>query len=65
MLVLTRRTNETVVIDGEIEVTVLAVQGDRVRLGIKAPPAMRVDRLEIHQRRVDTESDEMITVPRG
>src|SRR4029078_4320404 len=33
MLVLTRRTNETVVIDGEIEVTILAVQGDRVRIG--------------------------------
>jgi carbon storage regulator len=65
MLVLTRRMNETIMIDGEIEVTILAVQGDRVRLGIKAPPHMRVDRLEIHQRRAETESDAALVVPRG
>jgi carbon storage regulator len=52
MLVLSRRVGETLIIDGDIEVTVVAVQGDRVRLGIKAPPAVRVDRQEIHQRRV-------------
>lgn len=51
MLVLSRRVGETLIIDGEIEVTVVAVQGDRVRLGIKAPPSVRVDRQEIHDRR--------------
>jgi sRNA-binding carbon storage regulator CsrA len=30
---------------------VVAVQGDRVRLGIKAPPAVCVDRKEVHERR--------------
>jgi carbon storage regulator len=66
MLVLTRRMTETIMIDGEIEVTVLAVQGDRVRLGIKAPPHLRVDRLEIHQRRAETdESDAALVAPRG
>jgi carbon storage regulator len=63
MLVLTRRANETVVIDGEIEVTVLGVHGDRVRLGIKAPPTLRVDRLEIHHRRA--EHEEALSMPRG
>jgi carbon storage regulator len=63
MLVLTRRENETVVIDGEIEVTVLSVNGDRVRLGIKAPPSLRVDRLEIHHRRV--EHEDALSLPHG
>ena len=52
MLVLTRRAGETIVIEGGIRVTVVSVQGDRVRLGITAPDSVRVDREEIHQRRV-------------
>jgi carbon storage regulator len=48
-LVLTRRIGETTVIDGDIEVMVLSVSGGRVRLGIKAPPYIRVNRLEIEQ----------------
>ena len=34
MLILTRRVGETIIIDDEIEVTVLAVKGNQVRLGI-------------------------------
>jgi carbon storage regulator len=51
MLVLTRRLGETVVIAGNIQVTVVAVQGNTVRLGITAPPAVAVDRHEVHERR--------------
>ena len=51
MLVLTRRIGEKLVIDGVISVTVVAIQGDKARLGISAPPSIRVDRLEIHERR--------------
>jgi carbon storage regulator len=51
MLVLTRRVGETIVIDGNIEVTVVAIQGDKVRLGVNAPRSMRVDRQEVHERR--------------
>jgi carbon storage regulator len=51
MLVLTRRLGETIVIAGDIRVTVVALQGDKVRLGIEAPEAVTVDREEIHQRR--------------
>jgi carbon storage regulator len=53
MLVLSRRVGETLVIDQDIEVTVVAVQGDRVRLGIAAPADVRVDRKEVHERRVE------------
>ena len=51
MLVLTRRVGETIVIDGNIEVTVVAIQGDKVRLGINAPRSVPVDRQEVHERR--------------
>jgi carbon storage regulator len=51
MLVLTRRVGEEIVIDGKIRVTVVAMHGDRVRLGITAPENVRVDRQEIHERR--------------
>lgn len=51
MLVLTRRIGEQIVIDDEITVTVVAIRGDKVRLGISAPPSVRVDRSEIHERR--------------
>ena len=51
MLVLTRRLNETIVIDGTIRVRVLGVHGGRVRLGVDAPRDVRVDRGEIHEQR--------------
>jgi carbon storage regulator len=50
MLVLTRRVGEEIVIADNIRVTVTAVKGDRVRLGITAPPEVRVDRGEVHAR---------------
>ena len=53
MLVLSRRVGEEIVIDGDIRVTIVAVRGDRVRVGITAPPSVPVDRQEIHQRRVE------------
>ena len=51
MLVLMRRIGETIVIDGDIHVTVVEVKGDRVRLGITAPSSVPVDRQEVHERR--------------
>jgi carbon storage regulator len=50
MLVLTRKLGEEIVIDGGIRITIVAVKGDRVRVGITAPPEVRVDREEVHQR---------------
>ena len=47
MLVLTRRIGEEIVIADNIRVTVTAVDGQRVRLGITAPPSISVVRLEL------------------
>jgi carbon storage regulator len=51
MLVLTRRLGETIVIDGDISITVVAIQGDRVRIGVTAPKDVTIDRQELHERR--------------
>ena len=48
MLVLTRRVGETIRIGDDIEVTVVAVQRETVRLSIKAPREVRVHRQEVY-----------------
>jgi carbon storage regulator len=53
MLVLTRRIGEEIVIDGNIRVMVIAVKGDKVRLGISAPTSVTVDRKEVHEQRLE------------
>lgn len=50
MLILTRRTGETIMIGDEITVTVLSVQDNQVRLGINAPKDVDVHREEIYER---------------
>ena len=57
MLVLTRRIGEEIVIDGNIRVTVISVKGDKVRLGITAPPTVTVDRKEVHEQRMEFSSE--------
>ncbi len=47
MLVLTRKTNQTIMIGDEIEVTILSISGEKVRLGIKAPREVPVFREEV------------------
>lgn len=49
MLVLARRAGETIVINGEIRVTVLSVEGERARLGIEAPRSIPIVREEIYE----------------
>jgi carbon storage regulator len=49
MLVLSRRKDETIMIGDEIEITVVDVKGDTVRLGITAPRSVAVHRKEIYQ----------------
>jgi carbon storage regulator len=53
MLVLTRRINDEIIIDGRIRVRISAIKGDRVRFGIDAPPDVPVDREEVHRRRAE------------
>jgi len=50
MLILTRRIGETVVIGNDVDVTVLSVKGNQVRLGVTAPKEVTVHREEIYQR---------------
>jgi carbon storage regulator len=51
MLVLSRKVDEAIVIDGNVRITVLGLKGDRVRLGIEAPRDVSVDRAEVYERR--------------
>lgn len=50
MLILTRRVGETVVIGDDIEITILGVKGNQVRVGVKAPRDVAVHREEILER---------------
>ena len=50
MLILTRRVRETLMIGDDVAVTILAVKGCRVRVGIDAPRAKPVHRREVYER---------------
>jgi len=50
MLVLTRRPGESIIIGNGIKLTVVSVGPGRVKIGVEAPPSVRVDRAEIHAR---------------
>lgn len=47
MLVLSRKLNEAIVIAGHINITIVEVRGDKVRLGIEAPKDVPVHRKEV------------------
>ena len=49
MLVLSRKTNESIVIDGQITITVLRTKGNNVRLGIEAPKEIPIRRKELRE----------------
>lgn len=49
MLVLSRKKNESIVINNDITVTVLEIRGDKVRLGIVAPKEVPVHRQEVFE----------------
>ena len=48
MLVLTRKSNQSIMIGDEIEVSVLAIMGEKVRIGIEAPRSIPVFRKEVY-----------------
>ena len=49
MLILSRKTGESIVIDGRIHVTVVRVEGEVVKLGIAAPSQVPVHRQEVYE----------------
>ena len=48
MLVLTRKPNQSIMIGDEIEISVLAIMGEKVRIGIEAPRSIPVFRKEVY-----------------
>mgnify|MGYP001342070962 CR=1 FL=1 len=47
MLVLTRKKEQSIVLNDNIEITVLGIEGDQVRIGIKAPKNVSIHRKEV------------------
>jgi carbon storage regulator len=67
MLVLTRKSNQSIMIGDDIEVSVLAVMGEKVRIGISAPRDVPVFRKEVYlEIKLDeTEGDQREAVARA
>ena len=49
MLVLSRQRDETIIIGDDVEITVVDIRGEKVRLGISAPPHVSVHRKEVYE----------------
>ena len=49
MLVLSRQKDESIIIGDDVEITIVDVRGDKVRLGINAPRCISVHRKEIYE----------------
>jgi len=60
MLVLTRRSGESIIIGNGIKLTVVNVGPGRVKIGIEAPPSVRVDRAEIHERILQEKASDVL-----
>lgn len=54
MLVLSRKKGECITINQDISVTILSIDGDRVRVGIRAPKEVRIFRKELLEETIDT-----------
>jgi len=58
MLVLSRRVDESLLIDKDIKVTVLDIKGGQVRIGITAPPSVKIHREEVFNRIQEDSSED-------
>ncbi|MGI6415181.1 MAG: carbon storage regulator CsrA [Thermoguttaceae bacterium] len=61
MLVLSRKTNESIVINDNVIVTVVEIRGDKIRLGIEAPRDVTVHRREVYDAIKRAEADRQET----
>ncbi|MBB6447285.1 carbon storage regulator CsrA [Bacillus benzoevorans] len=59
MLVLTRKLKESIMIGDEIELTILAIDGEQIKLGINAPKNIEIHRKEIYLA-IQTENNEAL-----
>jgi len=62
MLVLSRKKQQSIRIGNDIELTVLAIEGDQVKLGIKAPKNIEIHRGEVFEA-IQTANNEAVHVP--
>lgn len=58
MLVLSRKKNESIVINNDITIVVVEIRGDKVRLGVEAPKEIPVHRHEVYEAIQRTQSQE-------
>lgn len=61
MLVLSRKTGESIMIGNHIELKVLAVEGDQVKLGIVAPKSVKVHRSEVFKAIQEQNKEALVT----
>ena len=60
MLVLSRKQNQTVVIDNQVEIEVLKIKGNTVRLGIKAPNNIKILRGELSPFEIEVDTSDLV-----
>ncbi|MEO8272415.1 MAG: carbon storage regulator [Aureliella sp.] len=60
MLVLSRKVGEKLVIDGNITVEIVRIQGNRITLGLVAPSDVKILRGELQQKQAKSETDEQV-----
>lgn len=61
MLVLSRKKHESIIINDNIEVKILAVEGDQVKLGIVAPKSVTIHRQEVYNQ-IQQQNEEALNV---
>lgn len=60
MLILTRRTDESIILGTDVTITILSVKGKQVRIGITAPDDVAVHREEVFQRIQDEDPERIL-----
>lgn len=65
MLVLARKINESIMIGDEIEVVVVDIKGDQIKLGIRAPRSVSVHRAEVYKEIQDQNKEAAKTTPQS
>ena len=64
MLVLSRKKNESIVINNDITIVVVEIRGDKVRLGVEAPKEVPVHRREVYEAIKRSEAQELEALKR-